>query len=61
MSRGALAGFVVLALAAQLPAQDKPDFSGRWTIVQDTATGRGGAGRGGAGRGAVVGDMGIGW
>lgn len=60
------ATFILIAtlVAAPLCAQDKPDFSGRWAVVQDSAAGRGGAsGRGGAGpgRGGGVGDMGIGW
>jgi hypothetical protein len=61
MNRGLLVGFAVLALAAPLSAQDKPNFAGRWAIAQDTATGRG-AGRGGGGGAAGGrGDMGSGW
>lgn len=65
----ALIGFV-----AALPAQSRPDFSGRWTTAPDPAVadaeagGRGGATRGGAargrrggGRGPQTGDMGSGW
>jgi hypothetical protein len=53
-----------------LAAQEKPDFSGRWTTDPDPAAaaeaagaregGRGAGGRGGPGRGAR-GDMGSGW
>lgn len=56
MNRIALLGFTGLVLATRLSAQEKPDFSGRWTVVQDSATGRGGRGRGPA-----AGDMGSGW
>ena len=59
MKRGFLVSCAAVALATALPAQDKPDFSGRWAIVQDTAPGRGGAGRGGGG--GRAGDMGSGW
>jgi hypothetical protein len=54
-------------LVVVLPAQSRPDFSGRWTSAPEPAADapqRGGArgtGRGGRGRGARVGDMGAGW
>lgn len=53
-------------LASALHAQQRPDFSGIWTIATDAAAGgRGGGAPGGAagggGRGPAVGDMGSGW
>ena len=61
MRRESLVVCAMIAFATVLRAQNPPDFSGRWTIVQDTAPGRGGAGRGGAGRGGSAADMGSGW
>jgi len=61
---GIFAAAVALALAApDLAAQSRPNFSGRWTVVTDTAASEAGArGRGaGRGRGPVSGDMGSGW
>lgn len=50
---------LLIILAAGASAQNKPDFSGRWTIVPPTSaqTGRAASG-GGGGR---AGDMGSGW
>lgn len=41
-----------------LMAQERPDFSGRWTTDAESAAA---AGRGGQGRGGARGDMGSGW
>ena len=38
-------------LVAGLSAQDKPDFSGKWTLVPDPNAAAGGGGRGGRGGG----------
>jgi len=57
---GVFAAALALALAAPArAAQSKPDFSGRWTLVPDTAASE--AGARGRGRGPVSGDMGSGW
>ena len=60
-------GLALSCLVVVLPAQSRPDFSGRWTSAPEPAADgpqRGGApgpGQGGRGRGARVGDMGAGW
>lgn len=69
---GFAAALAVGCLAMALPAQTRPDFSGRWTsapepVADAPAAGERGAargaarGRGGRGRGAAAGDMGSGW
>src|SRR5262245_15069524 len=50
---------VVVLFGVRVPAQTRPDFSGRWTIESEPAAARG-AGQP-AGGGGVSGDMGSGW
>jgi hypothetical protein len=71
----ALLVMVAAIVAADARAQDKPNFSGRWTTAPDTGgrgsvgrggegragEGRAGGGRAGGGRGGRSGDMGSGW
>ncbi len=51
---------LTIMLASAASGQNKPDFSGRWTIAPPTSApaGRGAGGGGGGGR---AGDMGSGW
>ena len=66
-----IAALAVGSFAIVLPAQSRPDFSGRWTTAPAPAAdapapgaerGRGAArGRRGGGRAAAAGDMGSGW
>lgn len=61
MTRAAvLASTVALLLvAADASAQDRPDFSGRWTLIADAdAPGGGGGGMGGGGMGGGMGGRG---
>lgn len=61
----ARAGVIALALSAIVAgagAQQRPDFSGEWTIKPDDPVAAPAAGRGGrGGSGARPGDMGSGW
>ena len=51
---------LMIMLAAAASAQNKPDFSGRWTIAPPTNA-QAGRGAGSAGSGGRAGDMGSGW
>jgi len=54
------AAALTVMLAAAASGQNKPDFSGRWTIVPPTNA-QAGRGAAGAGSGGRAGDMGSGW